>query len=100
MNKSGVRWNKDKRANQVSLKTIREANTLLRLLNSAYAKDNNRQSILANNVMANLRNKKENRLELYKELKRQKKVASFMKHIDSPNNIYKIVMNQLNNNKD
>lgn len=96
MKKKCSRWNKDKRHNFVSLQTIRKTHYLLRMLKSPYAKENSKYSILANEIMSNLKNKKEARRVLFLELKKNNIVVNFRKRIDAPNNIYSIIMKRLN----
>ena len=97
--KKGPKWNKKKKAKFASLKTIREANELIRLLNSSYMKNDAKISVLANNVMLDLKDKEDNRRELFKELKRNNNVVKFKKHINSPNNIYNVIMSHINAGK-
>lgn len=99
MKKNRPKWNKNKKAQFASLKNIRETNELIRLLNSSYTKNDPRISVFVNRVMLGLIDKKENLRELYKELKRNNNVVKFKKHIHSPNNIYSVIWDHINDVK-
>lgn len=99
MKKDRPNWNKNKKEQFASLKNIREANELIRLLKSSFTKDDSRISILANNVSLGMKDKKDNQRELFKELKRNNVVVKYMKQLHSPNNIYKVIMNHINDSK-
>lgn len=99
MKKGRPKWNKNKMAQFVSLKNIREANELIRLLKSSYTKSDSRIPVLVNRVMLGLIDNKDNLREFYKELKRNNNVVKFKKHINSPNNVYNVILNHINAEK-
>ena len=89
MKKKRLKWNQNKKANFVSKSFIRNADELLRKMDSPFVKDKSILSAQANEIYNKLNDKKENRSLLFRNLKDKRIFARFMSLIDVPNNIYK-----------
>ena len=89
MMKKKLKWNQNKKANFVSKRFIRNADELLRKMNSPFVRDKSSLSAQANEIYNKLNDKKENRILLFRNLKEKRIFARFLSLIDVPNNIYK-----------